>query len=104
MGRKSLEQQLLEADLLDELQLRAARSEQQRWGNSLIQTLHQMHLVDEIALVEILARQYGLETVDLYQRAPIPTLIERLGEAFCRERKCVGHHVLWQAATLHHAG
>ena len=65
MARKKLGEMLIEAGLLTETGLRAALSEQKRWGGSLGRTLVEMRQVQEDQLVAVLSRQLGLASVDL---------------------------------------
>ena len=65
MARKKIGEILIGAGLLDEMRLRAALIEQQRWGGPLGRILVEMKLVDEGALVEALSRQLSVPSVDL---------------------------------------
>jgi hypothetical protein len=59
---------LVEAGIIDEMQLTAALGEQQRWGRRLGVTLVKMGMVDEGHLVRALARQFDLPIVSLAGR------------------------------------
>jgi type IV pilus assembly protein PilB len=65
VARKKLGEMLVDAGLLDQEQLRQALLEQRKWGRTLGRTLIEMHLVREEDLVQVLAAQFGMSTVDL---------------------------------------
>jgi len=65
MARKRLGEMLIEAGVLDEAGLRAALTEQKRWGGPLGRFLIEMNLVAEDVLVAALAAQMNFPTVDL---------------------------------------
>ncbi len=58
--RKKLGEILVDAGVLDEMQLRAALAEQRKWGGKLGKTLLEMRFVDEESMVLALARQLGV--------------------------------------------
>jgi actin-like ATPase involved in cell morphogenesis len=89
MSRKSLNDLLLDANLIDEKQLQAAVSEQARWNNSIARTLYEMRLVDENDLVQVQNRYYNIELVDLGSRTIDAATIELVGPHFCREHCCL---------------
>jgi type IV pilus assembly protein PilB len=65
-GRKRrLGEILVEAGLLSEVKLRAALSEQRKWGGKLGRTLVEMGFVDEDSMAAALSRQLNLPRVDL---------------------------------------
>ncbi len=74
MARQKLGEMLLEAGVIDETQLRSALADQRRWGRSLGRTLVEMRLIAEDALVDVLAKQLGVQSIDL-DRAEIPAHI-----------------------------
>ncbi|MBI3183177.1 MAG: general secretion pathway protein GspE [Myxococcales bacterium] len=55
----------MEAGVIDELQLKAALSEQRKWGGKLGRTLVEMGFVKENSMVQALCRQLNLPVVDL---------------------------------------
>ena len=63
--RQKLGEMLIEAGAIDELQLRSALADQRRWGRPLGRTLVEMRLIREEDLVLVLAKQLGIEAVDL---------------------------------------
>jgi type IV pilus assembly protein PilB len=65
MPRKKLGEMLVEAGVLSEQGLRMALNEQKRWGGTLGRTVVEMRLVSEGELVQVLAQQLNLPTVDL---------------------------------------
>jgi len=74
MARQKLGEMLLEAGVIDETQLRSALADQRRWGRSLGRTLVEMRLIAEEALVGVLAKQLGVQSIDL-DRYEIPSHI-----------------------------
>ncbi len=60
-----LGEMLIEAGAIDQAQLRSALADQRRWGRPLGRTLVEMRLIREEDLVRVLAKQMGLEPVDL---------------------------------------
>jgi type IV pilus assembly protein PilB len=69
--RQKLGEMLIEAGAIDELQLKSALADQRRWGRPLGRTLVEMRLIREEDLVRVLAKQLGLQPVDL-DRQEIP--------------------------------
>jgi type IV pilus assembly protein PilB len=63
--RQKLGQMLIEAGVIDEMQLRSALADQRRWGRPLGKTLVEMRLVSEDDMVEILARQLNVMPINL---------------------------------------
>ena len=63
--RQRLGEMLIEAGAIDEMQLRSALADQRRWGRPLGRTLVEMRLIKEDDLVRVLAKQLGIEPVDL---------------------------------------
>src|SRR5215470_352042 len=68
-GRKRLGEILVQAGVLAEPQLRAALTEQRRWGGPLGRILVDMKLISEEAMVQALSHQLNLPAVNLDQRA-----------------------------------
>lgn len=56
---------LIEAGAIDQAQLKSALADQRRWGRPLGRTLVEMRLIREEDLVRVLAKQMGLQPVDL---------------------------------------
>lgn len=63
--RRRLGDLLIEAQLIDETQLKAALNEQRKWGGRLGRTVVEMGFVTETAMSEVLAQQLELPMVDL---------------------------------------
>jgi type IV pilus assembly protein PilB len=84
-GHKQIGQLLLQAGVIDELQLRSALGHQRQWGGRLGRILMELKFIDENTLVSTLARQLGLEStritgegIDLKVIALVPqTIAER---------------------------
>ncbi len=56
---------LIEAGAIDEHQLKSALADQRRWGRPLGRTLVELRLIREEDLVRVLAKQLGVQAVDL---------------------------------------
>jgi type IV pilus assembly protein PilB len=69
--KRRLGELLKDAGLVSELQLKAALSEQRKWGGKLGRTLVEMGFVDETSMAAALSRQLQLPLVDL-EAAPLP--------------------------------
>lgn len=65
MAQIKLGELLLKANVLQEGQLKAALTEQQKWGGKLGEILVRMHLLTEDLLVKALSKQLGLATVNI---------------------------------------
>src|SRR5262245_32930206 len=65
MARKRLGEILVEAGVLADAQLRAALTEQRRWGGPLGRILVDMKLITEEAMVQALSHQLNLPAVNL---------------------------------------
>ncbi len=65
--RRRLGELLIEGGLLSEVQLKAALNEQRKWGGRLGRTVVEMGFVKEADVVQVLAQQLRLRTVDLDQ-------------------------------------
>lgn len=65
MARKKIGEILVGAGVLDDMRLRAALAEQQRWGGPIGRILVEMRLVEEAVLVDALSRQLSVPAVDL---------------------------------------
>jgi len=63
--KRRLGEILKDAGLITELQLKAALSEQRKWGGKLGRTLVEMRFVDETSMATALSRQLNLPLVDL---------------------------------------
>lgn len=75
--KKRLGEILLDAGVIDQLQLNAALAEQRKWGGKLGRTLVEMGFVDESSMVTALSRQLGLPMVDL-DSAQLPNEVVQL--------------------------
>jgi len=75
-GRKRLGEILVQAGVLAEPQLRAALTEQRRWGGPLGRILVDMKLISEEAMVQALSHQLNLPAVNLDQRAVQPEALD----------------------------
>lgn len=83
MARKRLGEMLLEARLINEDGLRAALSEQKRWGGPLGRFFVDLGLVSEEVLVQTLSRQLTLPIVDVSNINIHPTVLALVPAQFC---------------------
>jgi type IV pilus assembly protein PilB len=86
---KSLGDILVDEGLLNRKQLAEAEEEQQRVGKSLGRVLVDMGLVQEAALVSALARQVGLDFVDLTEHQIDPAAASLLPEQVSRRYRAL---------------
>src|SRR5262245_44467579 len=77
-GRKRLGEILVQAGVLAEPQLRAALTEQRRWGGPLGRILVDMKLISEEAMVQALSHQLNLPAVNLDQKVIQPEAIDAI--------------------------
>ena len=68
----------MDAGLLTELQLKAALSEQRKWGGKLGRTLVEMGFVDEDSMAHALSRQLNIPVVDLDSLRLPPDVVQLL--------------------------
>lgn len=68
MSRKRLGEILVQAGVVNESQLRAALTEQRRWGGPLGRILVDMKVISEDAMVQALSHQLNLPAINLEQR------------------------------------
>jgi type IV pilus assembly protein PilB len=89
MSRKKLGEMLIEAGVLDETGLRQALNDQRRWGRTLGRTLVELGLVDEDTLVAVLAKQLGIQSVDLGDYDVPPRVLDLVPAELARQ-----HHLV----------
>jgi len=87
--RQKLGEMLIEAGAIDELQLRSALADQRRWGRPLGRTLVEMRLIDEADLVRVLAKQLGIEAIDLDRMQIARAVIELVPGHIARQHNVV---------------
>lgn len=78
--KKRLGDLLVEAGLIDPFQLRAALSEQQKWGGRLGNHLVRLKFVTEDKLIKFLSQQLKIQYVDISKIKIAPTTIELIPE------------------------
>jgi hypothetical protein len=76
MSRKRLGEILVQAGVLNDSQLRAALTEQRRWGGPLGRILVDMKVISEDAMVQALSHQLNLPAINLDQRAIDPQVLD----------------------------
>jgi len=86
---KPLGQRLIEAGLIDQTQLQAALSEQQRTKQTLGSILIRLGFIDEEAVAAAVAAQARVKYVDLGQYSPQPEATQRVQENFARQKRIV---------------
>lgn len=74
--RKKLGELLIEAKIIDEIQLKSALSYQQRWGGRLGQILVKLGLITEPRLMAFLVRQFRIPTVDFRRVMVSPDILK----------------------------
>lgn len=87
LSRPKLGELLVDAGVVDEMQLEAALGEQSNWGERLGQTLLQMGVLDEETLVRTLARQLALPVVWLRGKRIKPEVVEMLPADFIQQNR-----------------
>lgn len=87
--RQRLGEMLIEAGAIDDMQLRSALADQRRWGRPLGRTLVEMRLIKEDELVRVLAKQLGIEPVDLDSLQVSPAVLELVPAHIAKQ-----HHVV----------
>ena len=88
-GSRLLGELLVERASVTHDQVAEALVRQDATGTRLGKLLVQIGAIDDSALAEVLAEQFGLEVVDLAENAPEPEAIEALSEAIARAHQCV---------------
>jgi type IV pilus assembly protein PilB len=76
--KRRLGEILMDAGVVDELQLKAALAEQRKWGGKLGRTLVEMGFVDEESMVLALSRQLNLPLVHLDRMNLPPEIVQLL--------------------------
>jgi type IV pilus assembly protein PilB len=76
--RRKLGELLVEAKVIDELQLKSALSEQKKWGGRLGRTLVEMGFLTEETMVKALSTQLGLPIADLERAVGNPEVTKLL--------------------------
>jgi len=89
MGRQRLGEMLIEAGAIDQAQLKVALADQRRWGRPLGRTLVELRLIREDDLVRVLARQLGMQSVDLDRLEVPPLVIELIPGHLARQHNVV---------------
>lgn len=85
MTRKKLGELLIEAGVIDDLSLRSALADQRRWGRPLGRTLVEMKLVDEVVMVDVLAKQLNVDSIDLDQISISPDILKLVPAELARQ-------------------
>lgn len=86
-ARKRLGDLLVQAGVLDEIQLRSALAEQKKWGGHLGKILLNLRFCTEEALVQTLATQLNMQAVRLEGRMPDEEALRLLAVDFCQQHQ-----------------
>jgi hypothetical protein len=89
MARKRLGEVLVQAGVIDDMQLRAALGEQRKWGRPLGAILMEMGLLDEQTLVNALSQQLNVPAVNMATFAPSSVALQFLDGQFCLKSMCL---------------
>jgi len=87
--RKRIGEALVEAGLIDELQLRSALADQKRWGNRLGKTLVKLGFVAERPLMRHLSRLMGLPLAEIEGREIDPEVVALLPRHVAEKHRCI---------------
>jgi hypothetical protein len=77
---------LVQAGLIDELQLRSAQSHQQKWGGRMARILVELGFTREDRLADALSAAFGAPRVKLATLSPDRDALGKLDAAFCEQR------------------
>lgn len=88
-GKARLGELLIQAGLIDELQLTRALGEQKQWGKRLGQMLLKLGFVEEADLLGVLAKQLGLSAVRLEGKRVDPEVLELIPAQLARKHRCL---------------
>lgn len=89
MSRPKLGELLVDAGVIDEMQLESALGEQGNWGKRLGQTLLELGVLDEETLVRTLARQLAIPVVWLRGKRIKPEIVALLPDDFIQKHRCL---------------
>lgn len=78
MGKPKLGDLLLEANLIDEVQLKIALEEQKRLGTKFGSTLISLHFIDENVLTAFLSKQLDMPCVSLHNIEITPKVLSKI--------------------------
>ena len=78
MQKPKLGDLLVEANLIDEVQMRIALEEQKRWGTKFGSTLIALHFIDENVLTAFLSKQLDIPCISLTNIEIHDNVLERL--------------------------
>lgn len=87
MARVPIGQMLIQRGRIDAAQLESALAHQRQWGGRLGRAIVELGFASEGALIEALADQLGVATVDLRDRAVAPEVLRLLPAKLIRARR-----------------
>lgn len=88
MARRKLGELLVEAGVIDVMQLQSGLGEQKKWGRPLGQTLVDLGFLHEITLVQALSSQLNIPAVDLQNVVAQAQALQWLEAEFCQANAC----------------
>jgi len=88
MARRKLGELLIEAGVIDLMQLQSGLGEQKKWGRPLGQTLVELGFISEGALVRALSNQLNIQAVELQGKNATPEALMLLDYEFCQQHAC----------------
>lgn len=91
-GKIRLGELLVRAGVLDELKLKAALAEQQRWGGRLGRILVDMNFVSEDLLTKALSKQLGFPRATFAEVNIPPAVLAQVPADFARSNACCPEH------------
>ena len=87
--RRRLGELLVAAGAIDAIQLQSALGRQKKWGRPLGATLVEMDLLDESALIEVLAEQLGFPVVRLAGKKVSPEVLALVPPDVAQKWRCL---------------
>jgi hypothetical protein len=93
LARKKLGEILIQAGVLDEMKLRAALGEQQRWGGPLGKILIDMKFISEDALVQALSHQLNFPAVRLENRDIAARALDLVPVEVCEQHQLIPFNI-----------
>ncbi len=91
-GKIRLGELLVRAGVLDELKLKAALAEQQRWGGRLGRILVDMNFVSEDLLTKALSKQLGFPRATFVEMNIPASILAKVPADFARSNACCPEH------------
>lgn len=100
MAKIRLGDLLVRAGVLDDVKLKAALAQQQRWGGRLGRVLVDMSFLSEDLLVKALSKQLGVPRAKLGESVIPAKILQQIGAAYAREHAVCPEHFDAQKRVL----